>query len=1012
MSELFDDDPRAAAAEPPRSRRTRALLITAVVLVLAIFALSGFASIYTDRLWFNSAGYGGVFTTMFWTRVVLFVVFGVVMGGAVAASVYLAYRFRPLFRAPSPEQSNLDRYRDVVTPIRVWLVVGVAVVIGAFAGTSGMGHWRTYLLWRNAQPFNTDDPYFNKDIGFYVFSLPWFHFVTDFVMATAVIALIAAVVVHYLFGGIRLQTPHDRFSGAAQVQLSVLLGIFVLAKGVDYYLDRFDLVSQNNSLFTGMNYTADNAVLPAKNILMGVALICAVLFFLNVWRRTWQLPTVGLGLLVVCAVLLGMIWPAIVQQFQVKPSEPVKEAPYIAANIEATRAAYDLTDVEVEDYTPASTLPSTMLAALDDKTSSVPLVDPQVVQPAFQQTQQVRNFYSVAPVLDVDRYEIDGVDRALVLGARELDQAGIPDGDQNWSNLHTVYTHGNGLIAAYANQRDRRNGDQIDTEADQTNTAGIEWAQGTDADENDLQDATGGYEDRIYYGEQSPDYSIVGKADESDTDVEINQPTAGSDASTLTTYEGDGDASVGGLFNQVMFAVKYGEPNFLLSGRVNDNSQILFDRKPSERVEKVAPWLTVDSDAYPAVVDGRIQWIVDGYTTTDRFPGSERESYRTMINDALQQNTPLQALPTDEINYMRNAVKATVDAYDGTVKLYAWNEDDPILNAWMDIFPGTVLPKSDMSADLLDHVRYPEDLFKAQRYQFARYHVTDASNWYQGNDRWEVPVDPYNSAAFQAPYRLFVTDPAGGDASPAEEADPAFSLTSVYVPNGRDNLASFMSVDADASPSSDGYGKMRVLQLPNEQTSGPGQVANEFASDSGIADALQAFTLSGATPQYGNVLTFPINEGLMYVQPVYAAREASDASYPVLRYVLVKYGADIGYGATFNDALSDLLGVSAGDATTGGTSSGQGGGNGGGQNGGQEGGGATGTVEQQIARTLSQVQTALQAADAALADQDLAEYQRQVDLAQTRLEQALALRAQQSSGGGDSNPSDGSTQSP
>ena len=448
-----------------------------------------------------------MFSTLLWTRVVLFIVFGLLMALTVGASILVAYRFRPLFRPSSPEQTNLDRYRDAVTPIRTWLVIGVSLVVGAFAGASGMGQWRNYLLWRNSEPFDQTDAYFDRDIGFYVFELPWLHYLVDFVLAAAVVALLASAVVHYLYGGVRLQARHDRLSGAAQVQLSVLLGVFVLAKGVDYYLDRFDLVNKSNGLFTGMNNAAENAVLPAKNILLVVAVICAVLFFLNVWRRTWQLPGVALALLVLSSVLLGMIWPAIVQQFQVKPSEADKEAPYIKVNIEATRAAYDLEDVTTESYASNSSATAGEAPVLNAEAASVPLVDPKLVRQTFEQNQQGRAYYSVAPVLDVDRYKIDNTERALVLGVRELDQGGLNVSDQNWSNLHTVYTHGNGMIAAYGNQR---GADDASPGTD------IQWAEGNQVNpdgsrQDALSNLSGGYESRIYFGEQSPEYSVVGK---------------------------------------------------------------------------------------------------------------------------------------------------------------------------------------------------------------------------------------------------------------------------------------------------------------------------------------------------------------------------------------------------------------------------------------------------------------------------------------------------------------------
>ncbi|MBA2953837.1 UPF0182 family protein [Nocardioides sp. MAH-18] len=989
MSEVFDEE---RPMQPRSSRRSRALIVTAVVMVLLFLGLSTFARLYTDRLWFKSGGYGEVFSIMFWTRTGLFLVFGALMGIVVGVNMYLAFRFRPFFRPSSPEQNGLDRYRDAVTPIRTWLLVGISVVLGAFAGSSAIGQWRSYLLWRHGGSFGEKDRWFGKDIGFYVFELPWLHYLVDFTMAVLVVALIAAAVVHYLYGGIRLQTSRDRLSGAAQVQLSVLLGLFVLAKAADYWLDRFDLVTRSGPRITGMNYTGHNAVLPAKNILLGIAIICAVLFFINIWRRTWLLPSVGLALLAVSAILLGLIWPGIVQQFQVKPSEADKEAPYIEANIKATRAAYDINDVEVEEFSPSTVLSGgAPLKTVDEKTASIPLVDPQLVRAAFEQNQQGRAYYSVADVLDVDRYEIAGNDRALVLGVRELDQNGIPSSDRNWSNLHTVYTHGNGVIAAYANQRPEDNSAQIaNAESDSSSQdAGIVWAQGLGSDQDGLARSVGEFEDRIYYGEESPEYSIVGKTSESARDVELNLPTGGDAGDdTTTTYDGSGDAAVGSLFNQLMFAVKYGEPNFVLSGRVNDDSRVLFNRNPRDRVEEVAPWLTVDSDPYPAIVGGRIQWIIDGYTTTDRYPNAEKDSFDEMTDDSLQVDTGLQTLPTDEINYMRNAVKATVDAYSGEVKLYAWDESDPILQAWSDAFPGTVLPKSEISDDLMKHLRYPEDLFQVQRYQYARYHVTNPGDFYQGNNRWEVPEDPYERGTFQPPYRLYIDNPG-------DSASEVFSVTSVYVPYQKNNLASFVSVDSDAT--SEDYGAIRVLQLPTtgNPVEGPGQVANTFQSDPEIADLLAQFNRSGAEPRFGNLLTLPVNDGLMYVQPVYASRAGSESSYPILRYVLVSFGGDIGYGPTLYDALRQLVGETGGGSET--PTEPGGGGGGGGD------GGGTGSIDVRIERLLREANQAYSAAQDALAEGDLGAYQEHVNDAQDAIEEALALSAQrdpEASGGG------------
>ncbi len=966
MSDRFDDDPReeAAVSERPQNR-SRALLITGLVLVLAFFALTTFSSIYTDRLWYSAEGYGSVFSRLFWTRTGLFLVFGLLMAGAVGANMYLAHRFRPFFRPDSPEQAGLERYRDAVLPVRGWLVAGVSVIIGLFAGTAAAGEWRTYLLWANRVPFNQSDQFFGKDIGWYVFELPWLHYLVNFTMALLVLSILAAATVHYLYGGIRLQVSRDRLTGAAQVQFSVLLGLFVLAKAADYWLDRYDIVNASGNLITGVTYTDDHAVLPAKNILLGIAVICAVLFFLNIWRRTWTLPSVGLALLVLSAILLGMIWPGIVQAFQVKPTEPDKEAPYIANNIAATRNAYDIQDIEVKDYT--ATAGTTDERALLADTASVPLVDPQLVHQAFEQQQQVRSYYSVAGVLDVDHYEIDNTDRALVLGVRELDQSGLSDDARNWSNLHTVYTHGNGIIAAFANQRPAD---------DNSENADTQWAEGQQADQNALSTATGGYESRVYYGEDSPDYSIVGKLSGA-PDVELNLGgDTESETQSATTYDGKGGVEVGSMFRKLLYAVKFGDTNFLLSERVNSNSKVLYTRTPRDRVQKVAPWLTVDSDPYPAVVDGRILWVVDGYTTTDRYPLAQRESFQTMTDDSLTQANNIPIVPTDQINYMRNAVKATVDAYDGTVRLYAWDDSDPMLTAWRNAFPGTVLDRDQMPPELISHLRYPEDLFKVQRYQFARYHVEDAGDFYQNNARWEVPTDPERAGKLQPPYRLFVQDPDTGI--------DKFSMTSVYVPYRKNNLAAFVSVDSDATDPST-YGHIQVLQLPNENTPGPSNIANEMQSDNDVTRQVLPYTQGTARVTYGNLLTLPVTGGLMYVQPIYATRQLSSASYPILQFVVVSYRDRVGIGSTLEGAIVDSLG---GDTTTPPPDDG-------GNNPPPDDGGDNTKIPAKVRNLLAQAENDFEAADAAFKAGNVGEWATLIEEGRTKVDQALDLLDQQ-----------------
>src|SRR6195952_5379351 len=911
MSDFFAEEPESGGpggpgrpVAAPRSRRPRPLLLTVVVIAALVIGFSLFTGIWTDKLWFGMLGYGSGFSKLIWTRILLFVVFGGAMAVIIGLNLFLAFRLRPMFRPHSPEQANLERYREVVTPLRRLLLVAVSLVFGVFAGVSATGKWRIFLLWKNRDDFGKADPYFHKDIGFYVFSLPWLHFLVNFAMTALFTALLLAAVVHYLYGGIRLQSASDRVSGPAQAQLSALFGVFLILKGVDYWLDRFDLTSQTGSLITGMTYTREHSVLPAKNILMFMAVICALLFFANIFRRTWLLPGVGLALFAISAVLLGGVWPGLMQRFQVKPDEPDKEASYIGKNITATRAAFDLEDTSVSDYAANTTLSQLQLQADSASLPGIRLVDPQLVSDTFEQLQQVRGYYSVPAVLDVDRYPIDGRERDVVTAAREMHLAGLPDAQKKWANEKTVYTHGYGLIAAFGNQSNaanqpvRNDGEPVWAEEDLPPIREISKIQPDGKDRP-----------QIYFGEHSPSYSIVGKAPGGkDVELDVPQVSGTPGQSQTNTYAGKDGVGDGNIFRQLLYAVHFGDANIVLSSRVNPNSKILYDRTPRERVQKVAPWLTVDSDALPSVIDGRIVWILDGYTTSDKYPLAEKKSLQEMTSDAINPRSAYATLPTDNINYMRNAVKATVDAYDGTVKLYEWDTTDPILKVWEKAFPGVVQKKSEIPTDVLAHMRYPEDLFKVQREMLASYHVLDPKTFYEGNDKWDVPQDPVTSSRKQPPYRLSVATTSG--------ENPVFSLTSVFVPQKKQNLASYMSVGADAA-SPDTYGKFQILRLPdNTQVPGPGQIANQFQRDDKVAQQLLAFKRSGVTAKYGNLLTLPVGNGLLYVQPLYTVREGGAGNYPGLTFVLVSFGKEVGIGPTLSSALDDVISRASGSGST------------------------------------------------------------------------------------------------
>ena len=659
-------------------RRRRVLVPTLVTLAVLLFLGSVFMSVWTDRLWFKSVGYSEVFKTVLVTKVALFAGLGLVFGLFVAANVFLAYRLRPA-APPIRRDDPAFRYRVALTPVRIPVLVAVTVVITGFAGSVAASRWDTFQMWRNGGSFGIKDAEFKKDVGFYVFDYPWLRFLSSYSFAIIVVSLLAVVFVHYVWGAIRFAGRGPVLTRAAQVQLSVLIGLGVLLRAFGYWLDRFALAIKSGGVVDGATYTDIHARLPARNILIIVAILCALLFFSAIVIRSWVLPGIGLGLMLLTSVLLGGIWPYAMQSFQVNPSEPDKEGPYISRNIEATRQAYDVADAQSEQYQAKTTLTPQELNASAESRVSSRLLDPTLVSEAFQQLQQVRGYYTVPKTLDVDRYVLDKGQQPqdVIIAARELNLAGLQPSQRNWNNDHTVYTHGYGIIAALGNKR----GDQGDPA----------WVEKDIPPQGKIPTEV---PPRIYFGENSPTYSIVGR-EKGQAPIEVDIPSGSSsdtDAKDVTqnTYDGKGGVPIGSSFNKLLYAFKFAEPKIFLSGRVNANSKILYDREPRDRVEKVAPWLTLDGDSYPAVVDGRLVWIVDGYTTSNAYPYSQHRSLRDATSDSLTDGNAQAALPTDQVNYMRNSVKAVVDAYDGTVKLYQWDTKDPILKAWMKVVPGVV----------------------------------------------------------------------------------------------------------------------------------------------------------------------------------------------------------------------------------------------------------------------------------------------------------------------------------
>lgn len=961
----------SSSARPSAVGPTLAVLIALV----ALFAL--FSRVWTDFLWFRELGDEQVFSTRLLTGMLLFVVIGLIMTIAVAFNLYFAWRLRPEGPIPIQAEGTFSRYQEVMTSRTKAFVLVPSLLMGALAGAAAVSEVEPAMAWWNAKPFGITDPYFNKDVSFFVFDLPWWQFVLGMVLAILLVCTFAAALVHLVTGSLRV-TPirlayqgqadagsppqievRNPFGPRAQAHLSVLLGLVMVAYGVRCLIDRYAFATLNNELFTGVNYTDANVRITAKLVVAIIAFIIAVVFFANAKLRRWAIPGAALVLMIVSSLIISTIYPGLVQRFSVKPDEPIVERPYIAKQIEATRQAYGINKVEIQQYSAETTTSAGQLRADAEALPGIRLMDPAVIAPTFEQLQQVRSYYSFPSVLDVDRYTIDGQQTDAIVAAREIDLNGVPD--PSWNNIHTVYTHGYAMVAAYGNRR-QPSGEPS-------------WIVGDIPPVGKLATHRAG----IYYGQMSTEYTVVG-APEGTEPWELDTP-GGSDGGgeQKTTYSGQGGVPIGNPVVRALYAMRFTDINMLLSNRVNEESRILYDRQPSERVKKVAPWLTVDSDPYPAIVDGGVKWIIDGYTTSNSYPNSQRVDLKQATSDSSTARRG-EAI-AENLNYIRNSVKAVVDAYDGTVDLYVWDETDPVLQTWMSVYPELLRPKSEISPDTLAHMRYPQDLFKVQRQILGRYHTISPDTWYQQNDLWQVPADPRQKDQKEPTYYLSIKWP--GDES------PLFSQTAVFVPNGRENLAAYFAVVADAS--SPDYGKMRVLRLSDtQQISGPGQTFNAITTDQAVAERLRPFLMGGSADTiYGNLLTLPVGGGLMYVEPIYTQRkdnmQGSSGSYPVLRFVVVRFGENIAIGDTLQEALDKVF---KGDA---GADTGEGGagavptpGEGSGEQ------TPTGTGPEAAKAALAAAAAAYEAADRALQAGDLAEYQKQINQARAKIQEAQA----------------------
>ncbi|AKK26704.1 UPF0182 family protein [Mycobacterium sp. EPa45] len=901
---------RPGARMPKLTRRSRILIGIALAVVVLLLVGPRLVDAYVDWLWFGELGYRSVFSTVVVTRIVVFLIAALLVGAIVFTGLALAYRTRPVFVPTAGPNDPVARYRTAVMARLRLFGIGVPAVIGVLSGAVAQSYWSRVQLFLHGGDFGVTDPQFGKDLGFYAFDLPFYRLVLSYLFVAVFLAFLANLISHYVFGGIRLAGRSGVLSRPARIQLVALIGTLVLLKAVAYWFDRYELLShtRGGKPFTGAGYTDINAVLPAKLILMAIALICAAAVFSALVLRDLRIPAIGLVLLLLSSLIVGAGWPLVVEQISVKPNAAQKESEYISRSIVATRQAYGLTNdhVTYRDY--SGTAPTTAQQVASDRatTSNIRVLDPTIISPAFTQFQQGKNFYYFPDQLSIDRYQsADGELRDYVVAARELNPDRLQDNQRDWINRHTVYTHGNGFIASPANTVRGIANDPNQNGGYPEFLASVVGANG-----NVVSPGPAPLDQpRVYFGpvisNTAADYAIVGKTGaDREYDYETNTDTKN------YTYTGAGGVPIGNWLARSVFAAKFAERNFLFSNVIGNNSKILFNRDPAQRVEAVAPWLTTDSTVYPAIVNKKMVWVIDGYTTLDNYPYSELTSLSSATADSTEVAVNRLA-PDKQVSYIRNSVKATVDAYDGTVTLYAQDESDPVLKAWMAVFPGTVKPKSEISPDLAAHLRYPEDLFKVQRMLLAKYHVDDPVTFFSTSDFWDVPLDPNPTASsYQPPYYIVAKDLARNTNS------SSFQLTSAMNRFRRDFLAAYISASSDPET----YGRITVLTIPG-QVNGPKLAFNAISTDTAVSQDLGVIGRDNQNRiRWGNLLTLPVGQGgLIYVSPVYASPGSSDAasSYPRLIRVAMMYNDKVGYGPTVSTALDGIFGAGAGATATG-----------------------------------------------------------------------------------------------
>jgi uncharacterized protein len=953
---------------PPRLRL--GLAVAAAVVVVLLLSLRGIAGFYTDFLWFDGLGLARVWRGILGAKVALALIFTAVFFVLLWLNLTIADRLAPAFRPAGPEEEIVERYRDFIGS-RAWLVrVVLAGLFALIVGLPASSQWNSWVLYTHKVAFGTKDPLFHKDVGYYVFTLPFLKFLVDWAFGAIAITLVITAVAHYLNGGIRIQVPAiQRVTPQVKAHLSVLLGGLALLKAVGYWLQRYELTYSTRGVVDGANYTDVHAQLPALYLLVAISIFAAGLFIFNIWRRGWAFPIIAVGLWAFTSVIVGGAYPAFVQKFRVEPNQSTKERTYIQRNIDATRQALAIDDkhVKVDDFGYKENLTP---ADLDDNRATIQNVrlwDPSVLQRTYAQQQEIRKFYTFNDV-DVDRYQVNGQETQVMLSARELATAGLPS--STWENTHLNFTHGYGAVVSAANAV-TSDGLPAYLLSDLPPTGTPKLQQPA-----------------IYYGENLGGYAIV-RTKRKEIDYQTDNGTV------RTTYQGDGGVPVSSLVRRVAFALRFGDVNPLISSFITKDSRAIYIRDIGDRVRKVAPFLKFDADPYPVLLDGRIFWLQDAYTTTSRYPYAQRAT-----SSRLDPSSGLNA----RFNYVRNSVKILINAYDGSMQFYVTDPTDPIIRAYQKAFPQLFTPGRAMSSDLRSHLRYPEDLFRVQTDAFAQYHITDAPDFYDQGDAWDIARDPGSGQEVTAPQtpvtslvgnRATVVSTAADDRMAPyyllmrlpQEARESFLILQPFTPKSKDLLSAFMVAKSDPAD----YGKLEVFEMPRSlAVSGPTQVDAKINQEPSISKEISLLNSSGSKLINGNLLVIPVNNSLLYIRPLYVQAEGTQL--PELKRVVVVYGQQVVSEPTLRQSLADIFGAAPATqeqaATGGGTPPPSGG----------TGGPALSATVQSL---LDQALAAFQAADAALKSGDLAAYQRDIQQGEALAQQArdAAARGSSSSSG-------------